>query len=412
MRLLLVNNLFQPEPNHLKGLDFAKALVRRGHEVEVLTVFPSYPGGCVYPGYRMRWTTRETLEGIRVTRVAMYPSHDRSGARRIFSYASIGLSQALHALALGRRFDLCHVYLGPITLVWPALVLRRLHGTRFVADVQDLWPESVNDSGMLRSPAAARLLAAVCRRSHTAADRLIALSPGYGRALEAQGVAPERIDVVYNWCDESALQEAGPPCEVHTPARPLRVLYAGNLGKLQGLDTVLDAAARLAGRSGATIHLLGDGVEAERLRRRVREERLGNVTFGGRVTAAEASAQLRAADLLLVHLLPTPLTRIGIPQKVQAYLAAGRPVLLAGEGDAAELVRRSGGGVVCPPGSSAALTEAICAIEAMSPQARAALGAAGRCFYMEELAFERGVDRIEEVFRRALSSPATGAVAA
>lgn len=412
MRLLLINNLFQPEPNHLKGLAFAKALARRGHEVEVLTGFPNYPGGRVYPGYRVRWTARETMEGIPVTRVAMFASHDRSGARRILSYGSIGISQALHALALGRRFDLCHVYLGPITLLWPALVLRRLRGTRIVADVQDLWPESVTDSGMLRSRAAAHLLEAVCRRSHAAADRLIALSPGYRRALEAQGVPAGRIDVVYNWCDEAALGQAGEPRVASAPGGPLRVLYAGNLGKLQGLDTVLDAAARLAGRSGATIHLLGDGVDAERLRRRAEDERLGNVTFGGRVPAAEASAHLRAADLLLVHLLPTPLTRIGIPQKVQAYLAAGRPVLLAGEGDAAELVQRSGGGVVCPPGDPAALAEAIRGVEAMSPRARAELGAAGRRFYREELAFERGVDRIEAAFRAALAQPAPGEVAA
>lgn len=397
MRLLLVNNLFQPEPNHLKGLEFAKALVRRGHEVEVLTGFPNYPGGRIYPGYRVHWTARETLEGIPVTRVAMYPSHDRSGARRVLNYVSIGLSQALHALVLGRRFDLCHVYLGPITLLWPALVLRWLRGTRIVADVQDLWPESVTDSGMLRSRAAARILSAVCRRSHAAADRLIALSPGYRRALEAQGVPGERIEVIYNWCHERALS-AGKPSPYLSPS-VVNVVYAGNLGRLQGIDTILDAASRMRSEPGIRFILAGDGVDSERLRARADKEGLSNVSFTGRLTLQAASELQQGADVLLVHLQPTPLARIGVPQKVQAYMASGRPILAAAEGDAAELVQKAQCGMVCRPNDAEAMVRGIRDLINLGPTGRATLGASGRNFYDSHLSFEHGVARVDALFR-------------
>jgi glycosyltransferase involved in cell wall biosynthesis len=415
VRVLLVTNLFQPEPSHLKGIAFARELQRRGHEVHVLTGFPNYPGGKLYPGYRIRWTAEETLEGVPITRVALYPSHDRSGLRRAATYVSLGASQALHCLAPGLRFDLCHVSMGPLTSMWPAFVLRRLHGARIVADVQDIWPESVTDSGMLRWKAAGRVLAWWSRRAYGGADRVLVLSPGYKRALADRGVAAERIDVVYNWCDERALaagaDAAGPPV---LDAGTFNVVYAGNLGKLQGIGTILDAAARLATEAPSVRFLLvGDGVEAGALRRRVEEERLLNVRMVGRMPVADTTAVLRRADLLLVHLDRRPLTRIGIPQKVQAYLAAGRPVLLAGEGDAVDLLERSGAGATCPPNEPTAMAAAIRRFVAMGAEERERYGRRGRDFYGAELSFRRGVDHIERVYREVVAmGAAAGAVRA
>jgi glycosyltransferase involved in cell wall biosynthesis len=401
VRVLIVTSLFQPEPNHLKGLTFAKELQRRGHEVHVLTGFPNYPGGVVYPGYRIRWTMEESLEGVPITRAAMYPSHDRSGLRRAASYVSLGLSLALHLLTSRRRFDVCLVGLGPITLMWPALTVRRLQGTRIVADVQDIWPESVADSGMLSSRAAVGILDAVCRRAYRAADRVLVLSPGYKRALVARGVAAERGEVVYNWCDEgTASTEVDEPLPGVLEARTFNVVYAGNLGKLQGVDTILDTAARvMSTQENVRFVIVGDGVEAERLRARVQEEHLLNVRMVGRMPPRQAQAVLRRADLLLVHLDRRPLTQMGIPQKVQAYLAAGRPVLLAAEGDAADVVDRSGGGTTCAPNDPGAMAAAIEVFVRMDREERDRIGRRGLDFYQAQMSFQRGMDRVEGVFR-------------
>lgn len=400
MRVLLITNLFHPEPNFLKGLEFAKELRRRGHDVHVLTGFPNYPGGKVYPGYRMRWTAREVIEGIPVTRVAAYPSHDSSAVRRIASYVSVGLSQAVHALFMRQRFDVCHVYLGPLTLMWPARVLRALTGCRIVADVQDIWPESVTDSGMLRSGLIARVLAAWCRRSYQTADRLIVLSEGYRRALIERGVSADKIDVVYNWSGPRAENEGVVPDGALRPGA-FNVVYAGNLGRLQALDTVLDAAKRCAGCTPPIDFIIvGDGIEAERLRRRVADEKLGNVRMLGRFAPGAAAAILGKADVLLIHLASTSLTQIGIPQKVQSYLASGKPILAAVSGDAAELVQRCGAGVVCSPEDPEAMSASVRKLVAMPDEDRAELGRIGRRYYEEELSFDKGVDRIEGVLRR------------
>lgn len=407
MRILLINNLFSPEPNHLKGLAFARELQRRGHYVHVLTSFPNYPAGKLYPGYRMRWVLHETLEGVPITRVAMYPSHDASAIRRILNYVSTGLSQAVRALIMRERFDVCHVYMGPITLMWPARVLQRLRGTRVVADVQDPWPESVADSGMLKSGLALRLLEGVCRRSYHWADRALAVSPGVKRLLCDRGIDPDTVDVVYNWCDESQ-STGGPPQDI--PAgilapQAFNVVYAGNLGTLQGLDTVLDAAGLLAGKGlAARFVLIGGGVEVERIKQRIRTERLDNVHVVPRMPAQQVNAILARSDVLLIHLARSRLSRVAIPQKVQAYLAAGRPILLAVEGDSLDLFRQTGAGLTCEPQNAAALAETVERYMELDDVHREEMGRRGLQFYRDSMCFEKGVDRMEKIFRKAIDA--------
>jgi colanic acid biosynthesis glycosyl transferase WcaI len=407
MRILLINNLFQPEPNHLKGLAFARELQRRGHHVHVLTIFPNYPGGKLYPGYRMRWTMRETLDGVPVTRAAMYPSHDASATRRILSFLSTGMSQAVHALMMKERFDVCHVYLGPITLMWPARLLRRLHGTRIVADVQDIWPESVADSGMLSSRSALRLLESMSTRAYRAADRLVVPTVSYRELLSSRGFNRDHIEVVYNWCDESPQGSAGG--ESVLPGilddRALNVVYAGNLGRLQGLDTVLDAA-KITGASGGAVRflLIGGGVESDRLRDRVHRERIENVRMLPRMPLGQVKPILAKADLLLIHLIRSKLSSISIPQKIQAYLAVGRPILVAVEGEAATLFSKAGAGLTCAPEDPQAMSGAIERFAGLSIADREEMGRRGLQFYRDLMCFTRGVDKLETVLLEAAAT--------
>src|SRR5207247_904028 len=132
-----------------KGLLFAKELARRGHQVEVLTGFPNYPGGQVYPGYRVRLWQREVMDGIPVIRVPLYPSHDRSAGRRAFNYLSFALSAATIGVALIRKPDLVYAYHAPATIGLPAAVIKAIWKTPVVCNLHDLWPDSAAATGMM-----------------------------------------------------------------------------------------------------------------------------------------------------------------------------------------------------------------------------------------------------------------------
>jgi colanic acid biosynthesis glycosyl transferase WcaI len=400
MRILMVTQLFQPEPNHLKGLAFAKELVRQGHEVEVLTGFPNYPGGKIYPGYRQRWYQRETLEGISIVRVPLFPDHSSSGARRILCYLSLALFACVPGLFLVRRPAVVHVYQGPATLALPAIALRLLLGVPYVLDVQDLWPESVASSNMLKISWLNRALNKWCDLAHRLAAKIVVLSPGYKENLQVRGVAAEKIEVVYNWCDESQLPvvegENGDPFGL---AGRFSVVYAGNLGRVQALDAVLEAASLLQQDYPEILFVfVGDGVDGARLREIVSRTGLDNVRFIPRQPVAEVGAILEKAAALLIHLQDDPLCRIGIPQKTQAYLAAGKPVIVAVKGAAADLVNAARAGIACEPEDPASIAAAVKKLHRLSQEERESMGRNGREYYRRYLAFAVGVKRMEHLF--------------
>ena len=203
MKILLLTQWFDPEPA-LKGLEFAKALVQRGHDVEVLTGFPNYPGGRVYAGYRVAFRQREEMDGVPVTRVALYPSHDSSAAGRTANYLSFALTAASIGACSVTRPDVAWVYHPPATAAFPAMVLKTLRGVPFVLDVQDLWPDTLAATGMVSNRFALGVAGRFCAAAYRSAARIAVLSPGFKRLLVARGVPEWKIDVVYNWCRKTS----------------------------------------------------------------------------------------------------------------------------------------------------------------------------------------------------------------
>jgi glycosyltransferase involved in cell wall biosynthesis len=232
-------------------------------------------------------------------------------------------------------------------------------------------------------------------------DRIVVLSHGFKRLLVERGVPTDKIDVIHNWADEAAL------CAVRTSAPAgfpvpgsFRVLFAGNMGKAQALDAAIGAARLLRERGvNARLVFMGGGVEVARLRSLARDQALDNVDFLPAVPMAEVGAYLNAADALLVHLRKDPLFRITIPSKTQAYMAVGKPIIMGVEGDASDLVERSGGGVFAEPENPESIAAAIARLATAPAQDLAMIGRRSRDFYEQELSVRAGVDRFAQLFR-------------
>jgi colanic acid biosynthesis glycosyl transferase WcaI len=411
MRILILSQWFDPEPT-LRDLSFARKLASHGHTVEVLTGFPNYPGGKLYPGYRVRPWKIEWMDDIRVCRVALYPSHDRSAVGRILNYLSFAVASAILGPVLAHRPDVIYVYHPPGTIGLPALLLRRWFSAPIVYDVQDLWPDTIASTGMLSNRVGIKLLDRFCRFVYRHADRVVVLSPGFRKILIERGVSASKIDVIYNWCNDSAMNESSmnkssmerrrmPPVPIGAIG-DFVVLFAGTQGLAQALDAVLEAASLCRSRvPQARFVFIGGGVDADRLERRAHEMQLDNVRFLPRQPMAAMGSILSAADVLLVHLKDDPLFRVTIPSKTQAYLAAGRPILMGVTGDAAELLERSGAGLVCEPENPASIAEGVRLLFEAGQSRLRAMGQAGRDFYERELTLEAAVDKFDVVFQQA-----------
>lgn len=404
IRVLLLTQWFDPEPT-FKGMVFARELVRQGFEVEVLTGFPNYPGGRVYPGYRIKLLQREVIDGVQVTRVPLYPNHDQSAIKRVLNYASFAASSLVYGLFMARRADVIYAYHPPLTVGITASLIRLLRRIPVVYDIQDMWPDTLRATGMLNNVRALNAVEAVCQWVYRRVDHVVVLSPGFKRLLMQRGVPETKVNVIYNWADEMALASPQGQLPASYPsADQFRIVFAGNMGKAQALDAVLDAAILLQARgSRVCFVMLGGGVEVNRLKLRAVDLKLHNVVFFPPVPMAEVGTFLHAADALLVHLRKDPLFEITIPSKTQAYMTVGKPMLMAVDGDAADLVLLSGGGVVAESENAEALAGAAEGLASMSSEQLLAMGQRARRYYQDHLALSVGVAGFGTIFKQLTS---------
>ena len=402
MKILFLTQWFEPEAT-LKGLKFAKELVSRGHEVHVLTGFPNYPGGKVYPGYKIRLWDYEVMDGIPVHRVALYPSHDKSAIGRVFNYVSFSLSAAFLGPFLVPKVDVVYVYHPPATVGLPAMVLKFLRRVPFVYDIQDFWPDTLAVTGMFNSQLGLKIIGKWCDLIYRSASKIVVLSPGFKEKLVGLRVPRDKVEVIYNWTNEetvvSADRDAALARELGMTDR-FNVVFAGNMGLGQALDAVLDAAEMLKETEPKIQFVfLGGGVDEPRLRTRALEMKLDNVRFLPRRPLSKMPELLALADVLLVHLKDEPLFSITIPSKTQAYLYAGKPILMAVRGDAARLVEDAGAGIACEPEDSDEIAETIHKMFRMQPEQLAQMGQNGKLYYEVDLSFQVGAGRFENAFR-------------
>ncbi len=402
MRILYLTQWFDPEPA-FKGAAFARALADAGHEVEVATGFPNYPGGKLYQGYRLRPYRSETINGLKVHRLLLYPSHNASSLKRVFNYLGFFLSSLLFGLLRGSRYDIVYVYHPPLTPALAAALFCAVRRKPFVVDIQDLWPDSVAASGMA-NPRIVGALMRACNFVYRRAACLIVQSEGMKGELARRGVADDRLSTVFNWATYQPPAEGQrlPETIVAAFAGRLNLVYGGNMGQAQQLTVLIDAAIAAHRREPAIrLHLIGGGIERDPLRQKVRDAGADDIVhFHPPVARDIMDRVFDTADILVMHLKYDPLYLITIPSKTQHYLACGKPIAAGVSGEAADILNGSGAALVVPPSDSAALAGAIEALAAASASDRSAKGAAGRADYDARFSFAHAIHATEAILHR------------
>jgi glycosyltransferase involved in cell wall biosynthesis len=377
--------------------------MKLGHEVQVLTGFPNYPTGKIYDGYKIKFLQREEMDGVSVIRVPLYPSHNSSSISRIANYTSF----AFFASAIGpwvvNKADIAYVYHPPPTVYLPAAFIQLIRGIPAVYDIQDFWPDSLAASGMFNSKLGLWLVDKYCRVFYKIPRKIVVLSPGFKKKLQDKGIPEDKIEVIYNWADASVGQTIK---EDQDLSRKLgmegrfNIMFAGNIGKMQGLNTVLEAAEFLQSKCPKIqFVLVGEGLEVENLKRRKEEMKLNNVLFIPRQPISEIGKIMCLADVFLVHLIDDPLFRITIPSKIQTYLAFGKPILVGVCGDAADLVNQAQAGISFHPQNPSSLVESVMKITSVSPQSLKKMGENGKSFYQTNMSLPTAAKRFESLFQ-------------
>jgi glycosyltransferase involved in cell wall biosynthesis len=405
MKVGIVTQWYPPEPAFIPA-SLAAELLARGHHVRVLTGFPNYPYGVLYPGHRQRWTHVEVANGVSVRRVPLYPNHDGSGLRRAANYLSYGVSSSVAGVRFLAGADVVYVYLTPATAFMAAAVLRTLDRVPVVIHIQDVWPESVTESSMAPSGRAGRLIDRTLHAAMRAVYRMSAgvavIAPSMRDLVVSRGADPRTTEVVLNWADEKLFRPV-PPSESARRSIGYRdrctIMYAGTMGPFQNIEASIRAAAAVA--DVADLVLVGSGVEETAARRLAAGLGAPNVRFLGRRSPIDMASLTGAADFQLVTLRDLPMFRGTIPSKLQAALACESPVIVSVPGDCASLVESHGVGLACPPDDWFALADRFRQAAKLSAGERMEMGLRAGRVYRTLMSRQAGVDRLEEMLTAA-----------
>lgn len=407
MRILIVTQYFWPEQFFIN--DFVRALTAQGHVVEVLTGKPNYPDGKVFDGYAEKGCTQEQWDdGTLIHRVPLRARRAGGGKNLVLNYLSFAVNGLRHGFrTVGHKdFDVVlAVAFSPITSVIPAIYLKWRKKLPLAIWIQDLWPESLSATGFVHNRGILAGVGLMVRAIYGAASLLLVQSEAF-RAPVARLSSARKI-VYYGNSSPDPRSVTPAPCALPpdllaTLERSFCVVFAGNLGTAQSLHTILAAARKLKALVACKIVLVGSGSMLGRIRDEVEREGLSNVVLAGRYPSEQMPHVFDRAGALLVTLNRDAILAQTIPSKVQAYLAAGRPIIGALDGAGAEVIRSAGAGLVCAAEDSDGLADCIRRIYEMDEGERDALAAAGRRFYLEHYEITRQVDRLVSILSEKL----------
>lgn len=348
MRILIFSQHFWPESFIIN--DFAKNLKEQGHEVLVATGKPNYPVGQIFEGYKLLGLQTDNYDGIPIFRVPLWP-RGRSGALNlILNYFSFVLSGLLFFPWMLRAKKIDHIVVfasSPLVQAIPAIWLKYFKKAHLSIWVQDLWPESLSATGHIKNETALRAVGKLVKFIYWQSDTLLVQSKAFIRSV-ARYADESKIIYFPNLFDRRTMQvtENSIPTELQRQlSENFSFVFAGNLGTAQSLETIIQAAELVADLKDVKIVIVGSGSSGDWLQKQVEQKKLKNIFLSGRYPMQAMPEIFFYSKVLLVTLKADPIFELTVPSKVQAYLAAGKPILAAIDGEGARVIDESGAGL-------------------------------------------------------------------
>ena len=394
MKILVFSQYFYPENFRINTL--CRELVQRGHRVTVVTGYPQYPYGRIYEGYGFDIPYETMWNGIEICRVRVHPrgSNLLGMLRNTVDYV---VQAGKWVRNCQEKYDAVYVFeVSPVTVGLPAVAYREKFHVPMFFNLQDLWPENVEEVLGIRFPPLTWFINRIVDRIYSASSRILCASNGFAENLRRRGVPEEKIVFWPQFCLDPALKEARKP-ELYREDT-FNIVFAGNLGDAQGLDLMVEAAKALKG-SPIRWYLVGDGRARARLEEKVHQCGVEQeVVFVGRVSEKEADRYVHFADCAYLSFKDNKIFNMTLPAKLQTYLACGTPILAAAGGESARVVGENGIGFVCPP-QLEALVETVKQALAMSPADHEAMSRSARAYYEAHFTMDRLVTELEEMLK-------------
>jgi len=404
MRVILLTSLFYPEigANAKRMTHLAEDLQKRGDEVIVVTAFPYYTNKTLPQEYKGKFISLESYKGIKVIRTFTYLPSSKTPLRRLLTFSSFMLSSVFALLYLKGRYDLLITISPPLFSGVSAFIISRLKRIPFIFDLQDIYPETAVSLGVLKDGFTLSLAQGLERFIYRKAEAISVISSGFKDNLRKKGVPDRKVHIIPNWVDIELFNpefkddlsagspvyrasgrertaeagpsaglaaEAGPSAGLAAEAGKIRkelnldnkfvVMFAGNLGLAQGLQTLVKCAKLLRENKDIEFVFVGEGVERENLVNLIKKYSLSNLRFISGQPNKKMPAYLSLANVCLAHLRRGEIWKMTIPSKIYEYMAMGKPIIIGVDGEAKRLIESANCGVYVQPEDPERLSKAI-----------------------------------------------------
>lgn len=335
MKILVICQYYYPEPFRIP--DICEELVKKGHKVTVVTGTPNYPMGEIYEGYEKGKRKYETINGVKVHRC--FTIGRKGGTiNRFLNYYSYAISSSLHILLLKNDYDVVFVnQLSPVMMAYAGILYKKLHHKKLVMYCLDLWPASLCAGGVKESSVIYKVFHKISANIYKQADKILITSSMFKKYLHDEfGINKRKISYLPQYAEDLFDPEK---CK-KAPNGWIDLMFAGNIGKVQNVEIILKAAKELKMKK-IRFHIVGDGTDVNRLISIKEKYQLNNVIFHGRQPLEDMPKYYSMADAMLVTMEDDPVLNLTLPGKVQTYMAAGKPIIGAINGETKRVIDRA-----------------------------------------------------------------------
>jgi len=401
MRILIVSQYFWPETFRIN--DLVSELIKRGHEVSVLTGKPNYPQGELYKGYGIFSHRRDEYNGAKVYRVPLIPRKKGTRIHLIVNYVSYVVSACTFVLFHKKRFDVSLTFaISPITQIYPALWHKKLYKSRAYLWVQDLWPESVTAAGKIESPLILRGLTNMVRNIYKKTDGVLVQSEAFIPSILQKGILQDKIHYIPNWAEDIFTKPLKGGRDKYSSIVPegFVVMFAGNIGESQDFESIINAAERTKHIKDIKWVIIGDGRKKEWLEKEVKDRNLSDTFFLlGRYPVDEMPYFFKLANIMLLTLKDEEIFSLTIPSKVQSYLAFGKPIVSMINGISNKVIDDANCGFTANAGDYEKLADNVIKAFNTDQETLEKMGENGKAYYLKEFDKAAIIDKLEKIFQ-------------
>ena len=406
MRLIIFTNHFYPESFRVNDIAFDRA--QRGDQVTVLTGIPDYPEGRFHKGYSLFKKRVEYVNGVKVVHVPLIPRGDGGKIRMALNYASSVFFFFFYGWyqALFHRYDAVFVHdTSPAFISLPAKTVSKVQKIPLYHWILDMWPESLTAGG-INGGKFYTLIHKMMKGIYKRDTEILITSKGSRKLLNERGVSDEKITYLPNWNDDAIGEVENSELKIENFEWPTGfiLMFAGNLGFAQNMENLLAAANELKEANDIHWVFVGDGRKKPWMDEYVKEHHLEEtVHLLGRYPIETMGTFFKKADVMLVALNDVIIFNMTLPAKVQAYMAAGKPILASLCGEGADIIKDANCGWSVPSNEYKELAAKVSKIAKMDKQELVALGNNARSYYEANFTREKCMNILDKTFKKHLS---------